>query len=147
MCSYMKEWPDEKIRWYIYSIVDVPCNKMIVGSTTSPTDRWRNYKSSCNSANSNSTGLAIHFKNGCPNDTGRTKSTLDFTLVDFYDTTQQKLVNAKHETGPKCRCMECERLKSLEDSWIVKLGTFQENGPHGLNSRNELKSRSRYNWN
>ena len=79
--------------------------------------------------------------------TGRTKSTLDFTLLDFYDTTQEKLVNARHEPGPKCRCKECERLKSLEDSWIVKLGTFQENGPHGLNSRNELKSRSRHNWN
>ena len=141
------KWPDGKIRWHIYSIVDIPCQKMIVGSTTSPTDRWRNYKSSCNSANSNSTGLAIHFKNGCPHDVGRSKTTLDFTLLDHYDTTQEKLIKAKHEPGAKCRCKECENLKSLEDRWITKLGNFQENGSHGLNSRNELKSRSRYNWN
>ena len=138
--------PDGKVRWWIYSIVDLPCEKMIVGSTTSPTDRWRTYKSTCNSRNSNSTGLANHFKRGCPNDRGRDKITLDFTLLDHYDTTHEKLVKAKHESGPKCRCTECEHLKSVEDKWIVKLGTFQENGPHGLNSRNELKSRSRCNW-
>ena len=81
--------PDGKVRWWIYSIVDLPCEKMIVGSTTSPTDRWRTYKSTCNSRNSNSTGLANHFKRGCPNDRGRDKITLDFTLLDHYDTTHE----------------------------------------------------------
>ena len=137
------KFPIGMLRWYIYSIDDVPCQLKIVGSTTNPTSRWRNYKSSCNSQNSNSTGLSKHFKSGCPNDTGREKTTLDFTLLDFLDTSHEKLALANHEPGPKCRCSECEKLKSLEDAWILKLGTFYE---RGLNTRDEVKTKSRCNW-
>ena len=80
---------------------------------------------------------------GCPHDMGRDKSTLDFTLLDYFDTTEEKLRHFEHLPGPKCRCSECEKLKLLEDRWILKLGTFYV---HGLNSRNEVKSKSRYNW-
>ena len=73
---------------------------------------------------------------------GRSKNTLDFTLIDHYDTTQEKLVLAKHVPGPKCRCKECENLKSIEDKWILKLGTFYV----GFNTRDEVKAKSRYNW-
>ena len=130
------------LRWFVYSIEDVPCQKLIVGSTTNPNNRWSTHKSSCNSQNSNSTGLSKHFKLGCPNDLGRDKFTLDFTLLDFYDTTQEKLNLAGHVPGPKCRCRECENLKSIEDNWIMKLGTFY----HGFNTKDEVKSKSRYNW-
>ena len=75
---------------------------------------------------------------------GREKFTLNFTLLDFYDTTEEKLRNYKHLPGPKCRCLECENLKILEDKWILKLGTFYDDG---LNTRDEVKSKSRYNWN
>ena len=64
-------------------------------------------------------------------------------LIDYYDTSKTKLIKANHEPGPKCRCSECEHLKSIEDSWIIKLGTFYE---HGLNTRNEIKARSRDGW-
>ena len=74
---------------------------------------------------------------------GKDKTTLDVTLKDFYDTTQQKLMLANHESGPKCRCSECGKLKSLEDAWIINLGTLYD---HGLNSRDEVKEKSRYNW-
>ena len=80
---------------------------------------------------------------GCPNDLGRDKSTLDFTLLDHYDTTIERPRHAEHLSGPKCRCSECDKLKLLEDKWILKLGTFYD---HGLNSRDEVKSKSRYNW-
>ena len=130
------------IRWFIYCIEDVPCNKQIVGSTTNPTSRWRNHKSTCNSEKSTSTGLSNHFRIGCQNDTGRDKSTLDFTLIDFYETSQEKLTIARHEPG-QCRCSECDNLKLLEDKWILKLGTFYGNG---MNSRDEVKSKSRFNW-
>ena len=116
---------------------------MIVGSTTNPTARWSTHKSTCNLRKSNSTGLSKHFKAGCPNDMGLQKSTLDFTLVDFYDTSQEKLLLANHESGAKCRCVECGHLKAIEDRWIINLGTFYE---HGLNSRDEIKNKSRYNW-
>ena len=86
--------PDGALRWFIYSIEDMPCHKRIVRSTTNPTNRWSTHKSSCNSEKSNSTGLSKHFKQGCPNDIGRDKGTLDFTLIDFYDTTEGKLRNA-----------------------------------------------------
>ena len=83
---------------------------------------------------------------GCPNDPGKEKKTLDFTLIDYYDTTATKLSRARHEPGPKCRCLECESLKQLEDKWIMRLGTFCENGDHGLNSRNEIKAKARGHW-
>ena len=122
----------------------MPCHRQIIGSTTDPQARWRTYKSTCNSKNSNSTGLSKHFKEGCPNDNGKEKTTLDFTLIDYYETTASKLLKANHEPGPKCRCLECNQLKLLEDKWIIKLGTFYGDG---LNSRNEIKSKARGNWN
>ena len=96
-----------------------------------------------NPRKSNSIGLSKYFKDGCPKDTSKDKDTLDFTLIDYYDTSKTKLIKANHEPGPKCRCSECEHLKSIEDSWIIKLGTFYE---HGLNTRNEIKARSRDGW-
>ena len=134
--------PHGFLRWFIYSIEDILCQKRIVGSTTCPTARWSNYKSQCNSKKCKSTGLSKHFMEGCPNDTGRQKSHLDFTLLDFYDTTVDKLRIANHVPGPSCRCDECGNLKDVEDFWIMKLGTFYE----GFNTRDEVKSKSRYNF-
>ena len=37
-----------------------------------------------------------------------------------------------------------KKLKDVEDKWICRLGTF--NAPHGLNSRDEIKTRSRVNF-
>ena len=80
---------------------------------------------------------------GCPFDTGIDKSTLNYTLVDFYDTTAQKIREAGHVPGPKCRCKECNLLKDLENKWIMKMGTLY--GTSGLNERNEMKSNIRWN--
>ena len=129
-------------RWFVYSIEDIPCQKRIVGSTNSPCERWRNHKSQCNSKKCKSTGLSKHFMEGCPNDLGRSKTTLDFTLLDYYDTTDEKLRMAKHVPGPSCRCTECGKLKNIEDFWMLKLGTFYD----GFNSRDEVKAKSRFNW-
>ena len=91
--------PDGRVRWYIYCIEDVPCKKQIVGSTQDPAKRWANYKSTCNSEKSKSTGIASHFMDGCPFDKGKEKSTLVVTLIDYYDTTQENLRKAKHMPG------------------------------------------------
>ena len=66
-----------------------------------------------------------------------------WTLVDHYDTTEEKMRVADHG-GSGCSCDECQKLKSVEDKWICRLGTF--NAPHGLNTRDEIKSRSRVNY-
>ena len=137
--------PIGKVRWFIYSICDLPCNKIIVGSTQDPKLRWANYKSTCNLKKSNATGLCKHFKDGCPNDTGVDKSTLDFTLINFFDTTREQLIKEKHVSGAKCKCSECEKLKELENSWILKVGSFY--GSSGLSSRNEIKRKTRSKWN
>ena len=115
-----------KLRWFIYQIEDVLCKKSYVGSTTNPTARWRGHKSSCNIGPPNKSGLAKHFtsKGGCPNDPGPEKTNLEFTLLDFMDVTQEELTDAGHKKGPQCRCSQCEKLKDLEDRWILKLGTF-----------------------
>ena len=84
--------------------------------------------------------------NGCPKhiDTDNTNH-LIWTLVDHYDTTEEKLGEAGHTGGQGCRCRECQRLKDVEDKWICRMGTF--NPPHGLNTRDEIKSRTRVNFN
>ena len=75
---------------------------------------------------------------------GKEKLTLSINLIDFYDTTEEKLVAPDHVPGPKCRCAECIHLKDLEDRWILKMGTFY--GDSGLNTRDEIKSKIRGHW-
>ena len=117
---------------------------MIVGSTTNVCKRWANHKSTCNSQSSKSMGLANHFRNGgCKNDLGKQKTTLKFTLIDFYDTSEEALLRAGHTGGVQCRCKECNNLLGVENKNILKLGTFYE---HGLNSRDEIKSLCRCKW-
>ena len=135
--------PIHKTRWFIYSIEDLPCQKMIIGSTKNPTERWANYKSTCNKESSKSSGLSKHFMDGCPFDNGVEKMTLNYTLIDYYDTTEQKIKEAGHVPGPKCRCRECNLLKDLENNWIMKIGSLY--GVSGLNSRNEMKNSDRWN--
>ena len=131
------------IRWYVYALCDIGCGLLYVGSSQKPNKRWTTHKSSCNSKNSNATGMSKHFKVGCPNDDGREKFNLEFTLIDFIDTSDEKLELAGHVPGPKCRCGECARLKNKEDEWILKLGTIYT---QGLNSRDEVKSKARCTW-
>ena len=136
--------PPGKIRWYIYQIVDEPCHLIYTGSTQLPTKRFLSHKSCCNSESSQSTGLSKHFVNGgCPNDRGREKDTLTFTLVDHLDTSEEELQLAEHVRGPSCRCNICAKLKSLEDKFILQSGSFYN---HGLNTRDELKNRARCQW-
>ena len=95
--------PEGKVRWFIYAIQDLPCSKIIIGSTQNPVKRWSCHKSTCNQpCYSNSTGLAKHFTQGrgCPSDPGRQKETLNFTLVDHLDTTA---VSYTHLTLPTKR--------------------------------------------
>ena len=78
---------------------------------------------------------------GCPHDTGTDKENLRITLLDFFDTTEQKLRDAGHQSGPKCQCQECGNLLKTENKWILRLGTFFGNS--GLNTRDEIKSKVR----
>ena len=91
-------------------------------------------------------GLSKHFtfNGGCPNNLGRGKETLRFTLIDFMDVSEEDLEKDGHEKGPKCRCRQCSKLKDIEDQWILKMGTFYGEG--GLNERDEVQSKTRFNW-
>ena len=80
---------------------------------------------------------------GGPFDRGRQKTTLKFTLVDYLDTTEEELEEEGHTPGASCKCRVCLKLKLLEDKFILKSGTFYQNG---LNSRNELVNKTRSNW-
>ena len=84
-----------------------------------------------------------HFQDGCPNDTGADKTHIRVTLVDFHDTSEDRLRQAGHEPGPQCRCAECSKLKQIEDKWILKMGTFY--GESGLNTRDEITAAVRGN--
>ena len=74
------------------------------------------------------TGLYEHFKKGCPNDDRRNKNNIRISLINFMDTTVEKLLRAKHKKG-NCKCLECDRLRRIENKWTMRLGTFHgENG-------------------
>ena len=82
---------------------------------------------------------------GCPQHlTSDNVRHLTYTLLDHIDTSEEQLNNTGHTGGIGCRCSECQRLKDQEDKWICRLGTFHP--PHGLNSRDEIKTRSRVNF-
>ena len=69
---------------------------------------------------------------------------LTFTILDHIETSTERLRDAGHQDGAGCRRGECQRLKDCEDKWIMRLGSFH--APHGLNTRNEIITRSRVNF-
>ena len=83
------------------------------------------------------------FNEGCPNDLGRQKEMLNFTLVDYIDISPEDLTKAGHVGGAKCRCKECDRLKDIEDKFILRMGTFYGKG---MNTQDQIQSKTRYNW-
>ena len=134
-----------KLKWFVYSVEDTYCNLIYVGSTTDICRRWANTKKACLNCDSVNTGLYKNFKNGCPGgNVGGEVEQLRWTIIDFMDTTNEKLTAAGHQPGPKCRCSECQKLKTIEDKWICRLGSFY--GANGLNTRDEIKARSRVNF-
>ena len=134
-----------KMRWFVYLVHDTHCQLLYVGSTNDVCRRWSGTKTACQGRNKDNTGLYKHFKQGCPEHiTSGNVSHLVWTLIDHIDTSVQQLDDAGHSGGIGCRCSECQRLKDTEDKWICRLGTF--NSPHGLNTRDEIKTRSRVNF-
>ena len=133
----LKATEPKPLRWFVYLEEDIPCKKQYVGSTISVTSRWANTKARCNAQDSDLAGLYKHFRDGCPNDDGREKRNIRISLIDFMDTTVEKLQIAKHKKG-KCKCSECDKLRKIENKWILRLGTF--NGESGLNDRNIISS-------
>ena len=133
-------------------VEDVPCGKQYVGSTQNCQSRWSCHKHSANfpegkdplNKKAPGTGLAKHFQRGCPNDLGPTKHTLRFTLLDYYDSSQDMLSKVGHKGGAACRCVECNALKDIEDRWILKVGACF--GRSGMNERSEVVNKTRYNW-
>ena len=122
--------PNNVMRYWIYAIDD-PCPTLYVVYTTNLVARFSTHKNTANSKKSNATGLAKHFKNGCPSDDGdKRKSILNVTIVDCYDTTLEKLRIAGHKSK-YCDCSECGVAKRLENKWISRLGTMF--GETGLN--------------
>ena len=85
-----------------------------------------------------------YFMDGCPSDAGSDKQQLRLTLLDYLDTTEQKLTDAGHKSGPQCQYQECDKLLSTENKWNLRLGTFF--GDSGLNSRDKIKSKVRGNY-
>ena len=133
---HLKPSQRPKLRWFIYLMEDLGCRLQYVGSTTDICSRWAAAKSACNKRNSNSTGLYKHFQEGCQNDGGQQKDNIRLTLLDYLDTTVERLELSGHVGGPQCRCTECNKLKRVEDKWIMRLGTFHRDS--GLNSRDEI---------
>lgn len=130
-----------KLTWFVYVVEDTACGLIYVGSTVDVCSRWAQTKKACLDENSVNTGLYKHFRDGCPANTANTDlAHLRWTLVDHIDVTEEQLVNAGHQGGAKCRCKECSRLKTVEDKWIRRLGSFY--GSNGLNTRDEIKARS-----
>ena len=59
---------------------------------------------------------------------------LTVTLFDYLDVDEGQVHKEGHgDVG--CDCKLCEKLKNIEDDWIMRLGTFYY--PGGLNKRDE----------
>ena len=140
---HLKASMKNKMVWFIYLIHDTECLLLYVGSTIDPCKRWSSTKSACQNRKVSNTGLYSHFKDGCPThlETGNLNH-LTITLIDSMTTSEEKLTDAGHTGGVQCRCSECEKLKSIEDKWICRLGSFH----NGLNTRDEIKNRDRVNF-
>ena len=132
---------EPKLRWFIYLEEDTLYHLQYVRSTSSMTHRWANTKKMCNDKSSRGTGLEEHFKLGCSNNTGVKKSHINISLLEHMDVSHEDLVKADHRNSPGCQCDQCKKLKEKEDKWICRMGTLHK--PHGLNSRDEIKSKSR----
>ena len=122
----------------MYSCEDTACQLIYIGSTTDVCSRWASTKKACLDQNSSNTGMYKHFQSGCPAFNGDL-SHLRWTLVDYVDTSVEKLDIAGHQGGAKCCCKECSRLKTVEDKWICRLGSLY--GSSGFNTRDEIKAR------
>ena len=135
----------KKLTWFVYLATDTACLLQYVGSTMDACSRFSSTKNACLNRKSTNTGLYKHFAEGCPTAllNGDVRH-LTWTLIDFMVTSEEKLADASHGGGVACRCSECQRLKDIEDKWICRLGTF--NPPNGLNTRDEIKTRSRVNF-
>ena len=135
----------KKLIWFVYLAHDTACQLLYVGSTMDVCSRWSQTKTACLKRDKDNTGLYKHFKQGCPEHimSGDVKH-LTWTLLDHIETSEERLAAAGHTGGIGCRCSECQRLKDQEDKWICRLGTFYT--PHGLNTRDEIKTRSRVNF-
>ena len=68
---------------------------------------------------------------------GKDKMNIEISLIDHMDTTEERLRQCGHRKG-NCKCIECDKLRRLENKWILRLGTF--NGDSGLNDRNIINS-------
>ena len=72
---------------------------------------------------------------GCSSDNGdKKKYILNITILDCYDTTQQKLKREKHN-AKYGECPECKIAMKLVSHWIAQLDSML--GSTGLNSREE----------
>ena len=68
------------------------------------------------------------------------KKNLELTLLEGMDVTKEEMVAADHKPGPGCICSLCQRLKGLEDYWILQVGSYF--WPN-MNIRDEIKQKSR----
>ena len=126
-----------------------------MGSTIDPCKRWSSAKHACSNRNASNTRLYSHFESGCTThlDTGNLEH-LTVTLLDSMTTSEEKLRDAGHTGGVQCRCTECGKLldlnRSIEivdrTSGFAGLDLSTPQCPNGLNSRDEIKSRSRANF-
>ena len=111
-----------KLKWLVYleECIHPEGTFQYVGSTDSMTHRWANTKSKIvgivsGKVTKPGTGLEKHYKKGCSQYSGPALSNVRVTLLEQYNTTEEKLTAASHQEGPDCQCSQCKTLKRIED--------------------------------
>ena len=139
---HLKATEKPKLKWFVYleECIHPDGVYQYVCSTNSMTDRWANTKSRCLAKDSDSTGLYKHYKQGCATATPALGN-IRITLLEQYNTNNERIRGFNHKPGPGCVCSECDRLKQLEAKWIFRLGSLH--GHFGLNNRSEVHSKFR----
>ena len=112
----------QKIQWFVYleECLHPHASFQYVGSTNSFTHRWSNTKSIMNSIQTRNsvqpgTGLEKNYKQGCSQYSGPDLNHVRVSLLEHFNTSEEKLKAANYNIGPGCRC-------SLVALWLKNHG-------------------------
>ena len=66
---------------------------------------------------------------------------LTVTLFDYLDVDEGQVQKEGHR-GVGCECKLCEKLKNIEDDWIIRLGPFYY--PGGVKQKGQNQKNSQF---
>ena len=83
-------------------------------------------------------------KNGCSQFKWPKLTPVKVSVLEQFNTTEEKLRAASHVEGAGCQCSQCLQLKKMEEKWICWMGTYH--GEFGQTKQYEISNKARANF-